>query len=143
VSQPEPEPSPEPAEPPGDDGEQGRQALAAAEEWGAGDWEREVETPPPPWPSPTAAYLLVLGLGAIGLALLGAVGQDWVPAELFRLGAVLVAVAVLAATLLRAVLPDDRAGPLVLRSRRVDVALYAALGTAAIVLAVVVPSPTG
>lgn len=126
---------------PGSSGDE--EALAAAEEWGVGDWEREVEPPPPPWPPVTAGYLAVLGTGGTGLALLGAVGQGWVPDGLFRVGAALVATAVLVAAVLRAVLPDQRAGMLGLRSRRVDVGIYGLLGVAALVLALVVPPPTG
>jgi hypothetical protein len=128
--------SAEPADAPLDD-------FAAAEEWGLGDWEREVEQPPAPWPSPTLAYVAVLGIGAAGLVLLGAVGQGWAPAGVFRVGAVLVAAAVCAAALLRALLPGRFAGMLALRSRRVDVLIYTALGAAALALAVLVPPPTG
>jgi hypothetical protein len=128
------------SEPPG---EQDVPRADDAEEWGTGDWQQQVEPPPAPWPTVTPAYLAVLALGASGLALLGAVGQGWVSAGLFRAGAVLVAVAVAVAALLRAVLPVRHAGMLALRSRRVDVALYAALGAAALVLAALVPPPTG
>ncbi len=113
------------------------------DEWGTGDWQQEVEPPPAPWPTLTRPYLVVLAIGGAGLALLGAVGQGLVSAGLFRVGAVLVAFAVVVAALLRAVLPQDHAGMLALRSRGVDVALYGVLGTAALVLAVVVPPPTG
>jgi hypothetical protein len=117
--------------------------LAAVEEWGTGDWEAETERPPAPWPPVTLAYVLVLGIGAAGLVLMGAVGLGQASIDLFRVGALLVAGAVGLAALLRALLPDRHAGMLVLRSRRVDVALYGALGTAALVLAVLVPPPTG
>jgi hypothetical protein len=129
----------EPAEPPGAPLDE----FAAAEEWGLGDWEREVEQPPAPWPSPTIAYVVVLGIGAAGLVAMGVVGQDLAPAGVFRVGAMLVGAAVCAAALLRALLPGRFAGMLALRSRRVDVALYAALGGAALALAVLVPPPTG
>lgn len=114
-----------------------------AEEWGAGDWRSEAERPPAPWPTLTPAYLLVLVVGVAGLALMGAVGLGQASPGLFRVGAGLVAGAVCLAAVLRAVLPDRRAGMLVLRSRRVDVLLYGALGVAAVVLAILVPPPTG
>jgi hypothetical protein len=116
--------------------------LEAAEEWGLGDWEREVEQPPAPWPSPTVAYVAVLGIAAAGLVLMGAVGQGLAPAGVFRVGAVLVGAAVCTAALLRALLPTRFAGMLALRSRRVDALLYTALGGAALALAVLVPPPT-
>ncbi len=117
--------------------------LAAAEEWGVGEWEREVERPPAPWPRATAAYVSVLGLGVVGLVLMGLVGLEHAPAGVFRVGAVLLAAAVCAAGLLRALLPARAAGMLVLRSRHVDVLLYGALGVAALTLAVLVPPPAG
>ncbi len=118
-------------------------SLAAAEEWGVGEWEREIERPPAPWPSAGMAYLSVLGVGGAGLVLMGLVGLEHAPAGVFRVGAVLLASAVCVAALLRALLPARFAGMLAMRSRRVDVLLYAALGIAALTLAVLVPPPTG
>lgn len=112
-----------------------------SDEWGRGDWTSEVESPPRPWPRVSAAYLLVLVVGAVGLVLMAVVGWGKADAALFRPGALLVAGAVVLAALLRALLSDEGAGMLALRSRRVDVALYAALGAAAVVLAIVVPPP--
>lgn len=112
-----------------------------ADEWGRGDWEHEVERPPRPWPSSSAAYVGVVLVGLVGLVLMAVVGWGQAEANLFRPGALLVAAAVCLAALVRALASDRAAGMLVLRSRRVDVAVYVALGIAALVLAIVVPPP--
>lgn len=111
------------------------------EEWGSGEWVAEVESAPRPWPRVTVAYLAVLAVGAVGLVLMAVVGWGPAPDDLFRPGAVLVASGVCLAAALRALLSEERAGMLVLRSRRTDVLVYAALGAAALVLAIVVPPP--
>lgn len=113
-----------------------------ADEWGVGEWAREVESPPPAWPPATPAYVAVLALGGLGLVLMAVVGWGQAAEELFRPGAGLVAASVCMAALLRGVLPDEHAGLLVLRSRRIDVLLYSTLGVAAVVLAIVVPPPS-
>ena len=113
-----------------------------AEEWGAGEWAAEAEAPPRPWPRISVAYLAVMGVIAVGLVLMAVVGWGRADAALFRPGALLVAGGVCSASLLRAVLSDERAGMLALRSRRVDVGVYAVLGVAALVLAIVVPPPS-
>jgi hypothetical protein len=113
-----------------------------SDEWGRGQWTQEVEQPPRPWPSFSVAYLVVVIVGAVGLVLMAVVGWGQADAGLFRPGALLVAAAVCLAALGRAVLSEAAAGMLVLRSRRVDVMVYGALGIAAVVLAVVVPPPT-
>lgn len=112
------------------------------EEWGHADWAQEVETPPRPWPSASAAYIGVLAVGLVGLVLMALVGWGQASEDLFRPGALLVATAVCLAALARGLLSDARAGMLVLRSRRVDVLLYGALGAAAAVLAILVPPPS-
>ena len=129
--------APDPQGSPGD----GWDLYDDSDEWGRGEWTSEVETPPRPWPRVSAAYLLVLAVGAIGLVLMAVVGWGRADAALFRPGALLVAGAVVLAALLRAMLSDERAGMLALRSRRVDVAVYSSLGVAALVLAIVVPPP--
>jgi hypothetical protein len=59
----------------------------------------------------------------------------------FRLGAVLLAASVLLAAFLRLLLPDEDAGLLVVRSKRVDVSLLVVMGVALSVLAFWVPEP--
>jgi hypothetical protein len=59
----------------------------------------------------------------------------------FRLGAVLLAASVLLAAFLRLLLPDEDAGLLVVRSKRVDVSLLIVMGVALSVLAFWVPEP--
>ncbi len=113
-----------------------------AEEWGRGEWTAEAEAPPRPWPRLSGAYVAVMVVIAVGLVLMAVVGWGRADAALFRPGALLVAGAVCAAAVLRALLSDERAGMLALRSRRVDVLVYAALGVAALVLAIVVPPPS-
>ena len=78
------------------------------------------------WP-----LLTVLGGGVVGL---GLVGLDH-----FRSGALLLGVSVLFAALARLVLPARRVGLLVVRSRAFDVLVLAAMGSAVVVLAVIVP----
>ena len=112
------------------------------DEWGDGEWTAEVEPPPRPWPHVSVAYVLVMAVIGVGLVLMAVVGWGRADAALFRPGALLVALGVCAASLLRAVLSDQRAGMLVLRSRRIDVGVYAVLGVAATVLAIVVPPPS-
>lgn len=113
-----------------------------SEEWGSGDWTAEAEAPPRPWPRLSGAYLAVMVVIAVGLVLMALVGWGRADAALFRPGALLVAGGVCAAATLRALLSDERAGMLALRSRRVDVLVYTALGVAALVLAIVVPPPS-
>lgn len=112
------------------------------DEWGSGEWEQEAEKPPRPWPSSSAAYVAVMIVGLVGLVLMAVVGWGQAEANLFRPGALLVATAVCLAALVRALASESTAGMLVLRSRRVDVAVYVALGVAAVVLAIVVPPPS-
>ena len=80
------------------------------------------------WP-----LLAVLGGGVIGLS---AVALDH-----FRSGCLILGVSVLLAALARLVLPARRVGLLVVRSRAFDVLVLASMGTALVVLAVVVPTP--
>lgn len=57
----------------------------------------------------------------------------------FRFGAILLALSVLLAFLLRLRLPDSSAGLLKIRRRRVDLTVLATLGTFLLILAIVVP----
>lgn len=75
----------------------------------------------------------VLGVVGAGLAV-GATGA-------WRSGALTVGAGIVLAGLLRLTLPVRTAGLLVVRSRRLDVALLLALGTALLVLASSVPQP--
>jgi hypothetical protein len=70
-----------------------------------------------------------------------AAGLVVVATEHFRRGTVLLACSVLAGALLRAILPDRRAGLLAVRSRVIDVLVMGTLGTMLLVLALVVPPP--
>jgi hypothetical protein len=133
----------EPGEPaPTEPRDSGWDLYDDSEEWGRGDWEQEVEGPPRPWPTSSLGYLAVVAVGLVGLVLMAVVGWGQAAENLFRPGALLVAAAVCLAAALRAVLPDEAAGMLVLRSRRIDVAVYSALGVAALVLAILVPPPS-
>lgn len=77
--------------------------------------------------------LASLGLVVTGL-LLGALVR-------WRAGALLVGAGVVLAAVLRLVLPVRRSGLLVVRSRRIDVAVLLVLGVALVVLASSVPQP--
>jgi hypothetical protein len=78
------------------------------------------------WP-----LLSVLGGGVVGLGL--------VALDHFRIGALVFGVSVLFAALARLVLPARRVGLLVVRSRAFDVLVLTAMGSAVVVLAVIVP----
>jgi uncharacterized YccA/Bax inhibitor family protein len=78
-----------------------------------------------------APLLGVLAVVAAGLAV-GALHR-------WRAGALIVAAALLAACVLRLMLPTRRSGLLVVRSKRIDVAVLAVLGTALLALAWSVP----
>lgn len=74
-----------------------------------------------------AAFALVLLVGVVGIIRL--VQYHW------REAAALLGAALLLAALLRTVLPDPRAGLLVVRGRRVDVLSYAGLGVCVLFVA--------
>jgi hypothetical protein len=80
------------------------------------------------WP-----LLTVLGGGVVGLGL--------VALDHFRSGTLLFGVSVLFAGLARLVLPARRVGLLVVRSRAFDVLVLGSMGSAVVVLAVLVPPP--
>ena len=65
----------------------------------------------------------------------------FVAADRFRVGSVLLALAVVYAVALRAVLPDDMAGLLAVRSRKVDLLVLGFLAAGLLVLALWVPPP--
>jgi len=79
---------------------------------------------------PILGSLTVVAAGLV----LGAVAR-------WRVGALVIAVGLLLAAVLRLVLPARRAGLLVVRSRRLDVALLLVLGAALLALASSVPEP--
>ncbi|MDV6013022.1 DUF3017 domain-containing protein [Haloechinothrix sp. LS1_15] len=56
----------------------------------------------------------------------------------WREGAALIALALVVAAALRAVLPSERTGPLVIRGRLVDVLCYAALGVMILLVALTI-----
>lgn len=74
--------------------------------------------------------LAVLAVAAIGL--LRVATANW------REGSVLLGGSLLLAAVLRAVLPEDRAGLVAIRSRAVDVLSYTGLGVAVVLLAVTI-----
>ncbi len=85
--------------------------------------------------SPKARYgppLLVLGVFGLGLGLM------FVD---FRVGALVIAGAVVLALVLRIVLPVRRAGLLVVRTKVIDVTVLAILAAGLLVLALIVPAP--
>jgi hypothetical protein len=88
------------------------------------------------WAALVRQWPLLLVLAVAGTALI-VVGNNH-----FKRGTVLFAMAICLAALLRAVLPDGAAGLLRVRSRVVDVVTMAALGSAALVAALVVPPPS-
>jgi hypothetical protein len=61
--------------------------------------------------------------------------------DAFRRGAVVLGASVLLAAFLRLLLPEDQAGWLAVRSRRVDVAVLGVLGLAITIVAFIVPAP--
>jgi hypothetical protein len=71
--------------------------------------------------------IVVLAIAAVGL--LRVATANW------REGSVLLGGALLVAAALRAVLPEDRAGLVAIRSRIVDILAYSGLGLAVVVLA--------
>ena len=78
---------------------------------------------------------IIVVLVGVGVALL-LVGLDY-----FRRGAVVLAGSVLLAAFLRLLLPEREAGLLVVRSRKVDVAILGVLGILLAVFAFWVPPP--
>ena len=78
----------------------------------------------------------------IFVVLLGvAIALTLVALDYFRRGSIVLAGSVLLAAFLRLLLPDREAGLLVVRSRRVDVAVLGVLGTLLAVFAFWVPPP--
>lgn len=74
---------------------------------------------------------------------IAATGMLRVLTEHWREGAALLAAALLVAAVLRAALPDDRAGLLAVRSRVIDVAIYIGLGLVTLALAVTITRGLG
>ena len=80
------------------------------------------------WPILTVLAMIVVAL-------------VFVAADRFRVGSVLLALAVVFAAALRAALPDEVAGLLVVRSRRVDLTVLGLMAAALMILALWVPPP--
>jgi Protein of unknown function (DUF3017) len=75
-------------------------------------------------------------MSAALVGLIAAAGMALVLTQHWRRGAVLLGVSLLVAAVLRGVVPPERAGLLVIRSRAVDVGCYVVLGAVMIILAV-------
>lgn len=88
-----------------------------------------------PWPPTWLPAAVVFAIAATGM--LRVLTQHW------REGAALLAGSVLAAAVLRALLPDDRAGLLAVRSRVIDIAIYVGLGLVTLALAVTITRSIG
>ncbi|MGE3287018.1 MAG: DUF3017 domain-containing protein [Pseudonocardia sp.] len=84
----------------------------------------------PPWPPVWLPAAFVYAIAAIGM--LRVLTQHW------REGAAFLAGSMLAAAVLRALLPEDRAGLLAVRSKVIDMTLYVGLGLVTLVLAVTI-----
>ena len=80
------------------------------------------------WPLLTVLAMIVVALG-------------FVAADRFRVGSVLLALALVYALALRAALPEDSLGLLVVRSRRVDLMVLSAMAVSLMILALWVPPP--
>lgn len=84
-----------------------------------------------------------LWLPAVVVYAIAATGMVRVLTEHWREGAALLAGSMLAAAVLRALLPEDRAGLLAVRSKVIDMILYIGLGLVTLVLAVTVTHRLG
>lgn len=102
---------------------------------GAGPDAAESEGSPPGLLARQWPILVVLSGVLAGLAVASLL-------DAFRGGTLLIAGSVVLAAWLRALLPADRPGVLVVRSRAVDVVTLVVLGVAITVLALVVPPPS-
>jgi len=80
------------------------------------------------WPILTVLSMIVVAL-------------VFVAADRFRVGSVLLALAVVYAVALRAALPDDVVGLLAVRSRRVDLIVLGVMAASLMILALWVPPP--
>jgi hypothetical protein len=79
----------------------------------------------------------------IAIVLAGvAIALVMIAADYFRRGSVVLAGSVLLAAFLRLLLPGDEAGMLVVRSKRIDVAVLGALGIGLTIFAFWVPEPS-
>lgn len=84
------------------------------------------------WWSQWPLAVVLLGVAAS----LGVVALDR-----FRLGSLMLAASLVLAFVLRLVLPNDRAGMLAVRSKRVDLIVLGTLGGALVIFALWVPPP--
>jgi Protein of unknown function (DUF3017) len=82
------------------------------------------------WLAAEAAFVVVLAVLATAFIYLLVAGEHW------RRGVGLVTVALVVAAVLRATLPDHRAGMLAVRTRWFDALCYAALGVVILVAAI-------
>jgi hypothetical protein len=79
----------------------------------------------------------------IGLVMLGVIASLMlIGFDAFRLGSILLAGSVLLAAFLRLLLPDDDAGLLAVRNKRIDVTVLVVLGGALSILGFWVPAPS-
>ncbi len=106
----------------GDGASAGALARAPAQPWGAG---KVRPTQPEPRP-PAVARLGVWWVVALAIV----VGVAWAATDHFLRATVTLAVGCLVGALLRLVLPPERAGGLVIRSRVADVLVLTVLGVA-------------
>jgi hypothetical protein len=83
-----------------------------------------------PWPPGWLPAAFVYAIAATGLVRV--LTQHW------REGAALLAGSMLAAAVLRALLPEDRAGLLAVRGKAIDMAIYVGLGLVTLALAVTI-----
>jgi hypothetical protein len=106
--------------------------------------EHHVEAVPAPSEPRRGVLGVVVRQWPLLLVLVGGVSALVVVAlDGFRQGCALLGASVLFAALSRAVLPTRRVGLLVVRSRPFDVVVLAVMGTALVVLAVIVPGEPG
>jgi hypothetical protein len=80
------------------------------------------------WPLAVVLLGVVASLGVVAL-------------DRFRLGSLMLAASLVLAFVLRLVLPNDRAGMLAVRSKRVDLIVLGTLGGALVIFALLVPPP--
>ena len=130
------DPTAEPPAPPSPD-EIAAELDAAAEEHAQREHEGEPEDDERRYPSTIggAFYLLILGGGALGIAI--AWSGDW------RLGIRFLAGSLCFAALLRLVLPARDAGMLAVRNRFFDAIVLGGVGAAILFLATTIPNQPG
>lgn len=128
-------PSDGPADPPADPPVPSPEEIAEELESAAEEIEQAQDERRYPSTIGGAFYLLVLGVGTAGIAIVW--GGDW------RLGVRCLAGGLCAAALLRLVLPRRDAGMLAVRHRLVDTLLLGGVGAALFFLATTIPDQPG